>query len=350
MRKAFYTQLQRTTSLFVIVAFIIGCHVAVYAGVFPKTTAKLPALQDQAPLSFSGVLKADTERIPILMYHDFSNKPTDWYDLSISPQQFEEEMLLLKALGYTPVHFKDVFDGYAGIKPLPKNPILITIDDGYTSNYTLVYPILKALNVKATIFVVGWAAGVSDYLPEGKTERVKLHHFSWAQAKEMQDNGLVDIQHHTYNLHQRRSLPLPMTSPLGTITGNGVLRYWNESLPFYVSRFTEDVNEGSSLIQKHVGKAADIFAYPYGYHDDVSEAILKAQGFKATLTITEGISNLKQSPYGLMRINAPSAPHSQDLIHKILSYQGQTATVQLNSYDRQERIQYLKQILGRVPQ
>ena len=33
--------------------------------------------------------------------------------------------------------------------PLPEKPILITFDDGYRSNYKLLYPILQKYNVKA---------------------------------------------------------------------------------------------------------------------------------------------------------------------------------------------------------
>ena len=35
-----------------------------------------------------------------------------------------------------------------------KKPILITLDDGYYSNYKYVFPILKKYQVKASIFIV----------------------------------------------------------------------------------------------------------------------------------------------------------------------------------------------------
>ena len=69
--------------------------------------------------------------------------------------------------------------------PLPDKPILITFDDGYASNYMYAYPILKKLGMQATIFVI------TDR--RGKTLSVNPH-FSWNQAREMQDSGVIDIQ------------------------------------------------------------------------------------------------------------------------------------------------------------
>ncbi len=36
----------------------------------------------------------------------------------------------------------------------PKVPVVITFDDGYVDNYTLAYPLLKANNQKATVFMI----------------------------------------------------------------------------------------------------------------------------------------------------------------------------------------------------
>lgn len=36
---------------------------------------------------------------------------------------------------------------------LPENPIILTFDDGYEDNYTNMMPMVKAMNMKATMFM-----------------------------------------------------------------------------------------------------------------------------------------------------------------------------------------------------
>lgn len=65
-----------------------------------------------------------------------------------------------------------------------KNSFTVTFDDGYLSNYTLAFPILKKLGVSADIFIC--------------TSMTELkNHFSWAQAAEMERDGLIKIYPHT---------------------------------------------------------------------------------------------------------------------------------------------------------
>lgn len=53
--------------------------------------------------------------------------------------------------GYTFLSMKELYDANNGKIELPAKPILITMDDGYYSNYECIYPILKKYHVKASI-------------------------------------------------------------------------------------------------------------------------------------------------------------------------------------------------------
>ena len=73
------------------------------------------------------------------------------------------------------------------------------IDDGYRSNYTKAYPVLKEKNMKALISIIGWSVG-RETMPGGI---IPINpHCSWAELKEMQDSGLVEIGNHTYDMHK----------------------------------------------------------------------------------------------------------------------------------------------------
>ena len=49
------------------------------------------------------------------------------------------------------------------IGALPEKPVIITLDDGYMTNYTYVLPILKELDMKAEISVIGNAMIYADW-------------------------------------------------------------------------------------------------------------------------------------------------------------------------------------------
>src|ERR1700694_5318290 len=71
------------------------------------------------------------------------------YNLSISPADFATQMDWLSRNGFPPVDFNDVRAYFAGTRPLPTKPIVITFDDGYADLYTAAFPILSAHDFKA---------------------------------------------------------------------------------------------------------------------------------------------------------------------------------------------------------
>ena len=86
-----------------------------------------------------------TKQVPIIMYHNIVENPTE--DSEISPERFEEQIKKLKAEGYTAVCMRDLVDYVEKGKELPEKPICITFDDGYLSNYETAYPILKQYDI-----------------------------------------------------------------------------------------------------------------------------------------------------------------------------------------------------------
>ena len=93
-----------------------------------------------------------------MLYHEFvkvvPDSDPDNYSYINTPQSFEENIKTLLENGYTFISFNELNDANNGKIKLPSKPILITMDDGYYSNYEYIYPILEKYNVKASIFIV----------------------------------------------------------------------------------------------------------------------------------------------------------------------------------------------------
>ena len=92
-------------------------------------------------------------QLRVLMYHKVSDN--DHYDfLTVTGRNLEEQFQFLKQQGYTSVLLSDLVKHVTQGTPLPQKPVLITFDDVYRDNYTVMYPLLVKYELKANIFLV----------------------------------------------------------------------------------------------------------------------------------------------------------------------------------------------------
>lgn len=118
--------------------------------------------------------------VPVLMYHAVGDEIWGYSDLFVSAASMEEQLQYLQENGYETIWFSDL----AHIEDYEK-PVILTFDDGYDDNYTVLYPLLEKYQTKATIFVIGNAMG-------------STHKMTQEKVYEMAASGLVSIQSHTY--------------------------------------------------------------------------------------------------------------------------------------------------------
>jgi peptidoglycan/xylan/chitin deacetylase (PgdA/CDA1 family) len=93
--------------------------------------------------------------LSIVTYHHIAEyDPSSTYDPEIAdatPAQFRRQMETLARYG-TPIGVEELIAAVAGA-PLPKNPVMVTFDDGYRSCYETALPILRSVGMRATFFV-----------------------------------------------------------------------------------------------------------------------------------------------------------------------------------------------------
>ena len=229
-------------------------------------------------------INSDPIAIPVLMYHHFDTYISKSRTSTIVyPEEFEEHIKFLKENGYNSIFFSDLYDYATYDKPLPLNPIIITMDDGYTSNYLYAFPILKKYKTKATIFVV------TDNV--GKTPK-DFAHFSWNEAKEMQVSGLVDIQNHT-NQHDFLS-----------------------KLP--EKNIIDSVLTAQKLIDANVGKKrVNALAYPGGNYNDYTKNLLFKLGFTIQATGQNHLVTKDTNLTDINRINIHHGLKGKDILRLI---------------------------------
>ncbi len=119
--------------------------------------------------------------IPVLRYHAIGDGSWGTKDVFLQPELMEAHLAALNREGCTSITFEDLDRADQFYRP-----VLMTFDDGYRDNYTVLFPLLKKYGIKATIFLVSGQVGKDHYLTE-------------EMIREMAASGLVSFQSHTVN-------------------------------------------------------------------------------------------------------------------------------------------------------
>ncbi len=232
--------------------------------------------------------------IPVLMYHNIAESyPKGAEGANITPGLFEEHMKGIIERGYTPIQVSDYYNSTERGKELPENPIIITFDDGYLSNYEIAYPILKKLNIPATIFIVTSTVGATK-----ESGLVSNPHFTWAQAREMQASGIIDIQSHS---HTHKNMTSISTAQL-----------------------QEELRISRYLIEKNLNKHCFGFAYPGGRYNDTTLKLARYAGYRMQILVNYAESgedylanNVKSGIERFTRLTISGDMSKEDLFARI---------------------------------
>ena len=250
----------------------------------------------------------DNKEVPVLMYHDITEERGN--PSVVSPEKFKKDMEQLKSNGYTAITLNDMYQILNNKKlNFPEKPVVITFDDGYTTNYEIAYPILKELEMKATISIIGAAIG-KETLKGYPSYRP---HFNAKVMKEISDSGVIDIQNHTYDLHSLKGKSLYQ----GNKVNKGVLSLDKETdFIDYAMRLAKDLVKNDYVLKSITGKKPNFVIYPFGAYEEKTEKTLKLLGYKGSVTTIPGIRvyNDLEDLFEIPRLNVTNEVNVLELI------------------------------------
>lgn len=202
--------------------------------------------------------------VPVMYYHSID--PSEENSLILHPDRFRKQMQYILDSGFTPLTISQVYRYHTEGLKIPKKSIVITLDDGYENNYTQAYPILKELNIPATIFV--------------QTDRIDQP--GWLkkdQIIEMSNNG-IDIMSHTISHPSLKKLS------------------YEEQV--------KELTESKKVLEELLEKEVYAISYPYGDYNKDTLEIVKDAGYKIAFTTKEKLMNKEDGIYELERIYSNS--------------------------------------------
>jgi peptidoglycan/xylan/chitin deacetylase (PgdA/CDA1 family) len=91
-------------------------------------------------------------QIAIIMYHSVNQINKTFIIPSVTPDVFESQIQYLQS-NFQLISLDKLSEMLKGSLKLPRKAVVVTLDDGYSDNFTYAYPILRKYGVPATVFV-----------------------------------------------------------------------------------------------------------------------------------------------------------------------------------------------------
>ena len=243
-------------------------------GVYCENTTFADAKTLKESAKGSRFLGQNSATVPILMYHHIDTENVG--GATTNPDIFTRQMQLLKTNGFTPISFDDLIAFVDNGTSLPEHPVVITFDDGYLSNYTYAYPVLKELDFCATIFAIGSSIGHDRYYKNTQFELTP--HFGQAEIDQMLESGIITIGSHTYDMHQWPSFE--EQSPVR----ENMLPFSSESEEAYIKAVMSDDALEKETFAAYGIPTPTVLSFPEGAYTKLTDVILKSCGYRVTVT------------------------------------------------------------------
>lgn len=233
----------------------------------------------------------------VLSYHDVQRSLDDPDGMSVTLDNLIAQFSWLAENGYRVLSIDDLLRVQKAEQPLPDKAVLLTFDDGYTSFYTKVFPLLKAFDFPAVLAVVGsWVDASDNSLVAYGDKLVPRERFmSWEQLREVSASGLVEIASHSYDLHHG-----VLANPQGNEQPAMTARRYDaelgryESAAAYEARLRADFARNTALLEKHLGARPRVMVWPYGKYNRLAQDLAAEFGMPIALTLDTGPNDPKE--------------------------------------------------------
>ena len=217
----------------------------------------------------------------ILTYHRVAdNVGSDPVMLNVSPRRFRRQITGLLRLGYQPLALRSLIEIQRRQQPFPPRTFAIVFDDGYSDIFRNAWPVLRELNVPATIFLATRYLDSDERFPFddwSRDDATTARPLSTVECREMLDSGLVEIGSHTHSHTDFRERS---------------------------AAFRIDLQESIDTLRSRFGIERATFSFPYGFTSPELNAIVRDLGLTCGLTADCQSVNAHDDPFQWGRFGA----------------------------------------------
>ena len=250
--------------------------------------------------------RGSTVELPVIMYHSLVADQSRAAQYVCPIRQVESDLQWLREHGYQSVSLTQLIAFADGAGQLPPRPVLITLDDGYCNNLTLLPPLLEQYDAHAVIALVGEYTDI--YTVSGQDG--SLHTcMGWEEAALAAACPRLELANHSYYFHR-------LTSRKGSARMPG------EAPDHWRDAFRADVQTMQDAMAENCGLRPLCYAYPFGQITEGADDVLREMGFRVSLTCNEHRSVLtsgdKNCLFSLGRFNRDGRWSTDGFMERLL--------------------------------
>jgi peptidoglycan/xylan/chitin deacetylase (PgdA/CDA1 family) len=217
-------------------------------------------------------------KLTILMYHKVDELPPDVRTPGnfVAPDLFARQLDALAAWGYRTIDFADWLAYRDGGRTLPKRPLILTFDDGYTCFGERAWPALLARDMSAWVFLVASQIGGTN---------------AW-------DRG-------------ERTFPLLGPDRIAALQREGVRFGSHGDLHVPLARVPHeqaaaDLRRSRETLAELLGHRVDVVAYPFSNQSRAVRHAARAAGYRCAVRGKGRMNSPRTDRFGLRRIKMDS--------------------------------------------
>ena len=233
-----------------------------------------------------GLTAKGYQLVPVLAYHHFS-RANSTKRMIVGKRKFEEQLRFLRDNDYSGITIDQFFE-FLDFGQIPEKSVLITVDDGWESTYSIAYPLLKKYNFPAVL-----------YIPTNHIQERAGKFLSWGQIREMLNDETVDIQPHTKT---HRDL---------------TKRQQSESFSTYINAIRSELSGAKRVISNKLGHETTSLSYPYGATNSFVSALAKAEGYTTAFTVQRDGNPFFQNNFNLNRAMIFGGHNEREFVRNI---------------------------------
>jgi peptidoglycan/xylan/chitin deacetylase (PgdA/CDA1 family) len=213
-------------------------------------------------------------KLTVLMYHkvDALQPEVRYPGNYVAPAAFEQQMDALLDWGYRTIGFDEWMDHVHGRAPLPDKPLIVTFDDGYTCFDRNAWPVLRARNMTATVFLVSsQIGGTNVWDADERQERL----LDAPRILALQREGA------RFGSHTHTHRALATLSPADAF---------------------DELTRSRVALTALLGRDVDVIAYPFSNQSDRVRQLARQAGYRCAVRGKGRMNRPSTDPFGLRRI------------------------------------------------